>query len=89
MTPVATVVPIQAPPIPVAEPTISRYEAAAQVLERALHTGPGGKDPNVAYLLALAHKRQGKIQDARNALRKIQKPDATANATQKHTLWRR
>jgi tetratricopeptide (TPR) repeat protein len=76
MAQVTTVVPIVAAPITVAEPMMSRYEAAAQVLERALHTGPGGKDPNVAYLLALAHKRQGKTQDARNALRKIQKPDA-------------
>src|SRR5262249_5488783 len=75
MTPV-TVVPIVAQPIPVAEATMSRYEAAAQVLERALHTGPGGKDANIAYMLALAHKRQGKTQDARNALRKITKPDA-------------
>src|SRR2546423_15425775 len=75
MSPVA-VVPVAAepPPIPVAEAVQSRFEVAAQILERALATG--AKDPNVAYMLALAHKRQGKTTDARNALRKIQKPDA-------------
>ena len=73
---IATAVPVaaQPPPIPVAESVQSRYEVAAQILERAL--GSGAKDPNIAYMLALAHKRQGKIQDARNALRKIAKPDA-------------
>jgi tetratricopeptide (TPR) repeat protein len=60
--------------IPLADPVQSRLEVAAQILERAL--GSGAKDPNVAYMLALAHKRQGKTQDARNALRKIAKPDA-------------
>jgi Flp pilus assembly protein TadD len=51
-----------------------RYEAAARVLERASQAAGG--DANVQYLLFLAHKRQGKINDARNALRKIAKPDA-------------
>src|SRR5437588_12845117 len=60
--------------IPVAEPVVSRYEAAAQVLERAVQAG--SQDPNVLYMLALAHKRRGKIIDARNALRKIARPDA-------------
>ena len=60
--------------IPVAESVLSRYEVAAQVLDRAIQAGC--QDPNVLYLLAMAHKRQGKTAEARNALRKIQKPDA-------------
>jgi tetratricopeptide (TPR) repeat protein len=54
--------------------------AAADFLERALKAGC--QDPNVAYMLALAYKRQGKVAEARNALRKIlgpgsrQPPDA-------------
>jgi Flp pilus assembly protein TadD len=60
--------------IPVAEPVQSRYEVAAQVLDRAISAGC--QDPNVYYLLAMAHKRQGKTQEARTALRKIAKPDA-------------
>ena len=60
--------------IPVAESVLSRYEVAAQVLDRAVQAGC--QDPNVLYLLAMAHKRQGKTAEARAALRKIQKPDA-------------
>jgi len=60
--------------IPVAESVLSRYEVAAQVLDRAIQAGC--QDPNVLYLLAMAHKRQGKTVEARTALRKIQKPDA-------------
>jgi Flp pilus assembly protein TadD len=60
--------------IPVAESVLSRYEVAAQVFDRAVQAGC--QDPNVFYLLAMAHKRQGKTADARNALRKIPKPDA-------------
>jgi Flp pilus assembly protein TadD len=60
--------------IPVAESVLSRYEVAAQVLDRAVQAGC--QDPNVFYLLAMAHKRQGKTAEARAALRKIQKPDA-------------
>jgi Flp pilus assembly protein TadD len=52
----------------------ARYAAAAQLFEQAVQAGC--QDPSVLYLLALAHKRQGKIQDARTALRKISKPDA-------------
>lgn len=60
--------------VPVARPAgPNRFEAAAQVLEKAAQ---GSNDPNVLYLLALAHKRQGKTNEARAALRKIQKPDA-------------
>src|SRR5262249_26050496 len=58
----------------VAEPSPSRYEAAAQVLDRAIQAGC--QDPNVYYLLALAHKRRGKTAEARAALRKIARPDA-------------
>jgi Flp pilus assembly protein TadD len=60
--------------IPIVEPIQSQYEVAAQVLERAVQSGC--QDPNVLYMLAVAHKRQGKITEARNALRKIQRPDA-------------
>src|SRR5262250_453305 len=60
--------------IPVAESVLSRYEVAAQVLDRAVQAGC--QDANVLYLLALAHKRQGKTNEARNALRKISQPDA-------------
>src|SRR5258707_6747213 len=60
--------------VPVAESVLSRYEVAAQVLDRAVQAGC--QDPNVFYLLAMAHKRQGKTAEARAALRKIQKPDA-------------
>jgi tetratricopeptide (TPR) repeat protein len=56
------------------EPDSTRYEAAAQLLERAVQTGC--QDANVLYMLAMAHKRQGKLYDARNALRKIAQPDA-------------
>jgi Flp pilus assembly protein TadD len=59
--------------IPVNQPP-ARFARAAEVLERAVQGG--SHDPNVLYMLALAHKRQGKINEARAALRKIQKPDA-------------
>jgi Flp pilus assembly protein TadD len=72
MSTLATAVPDSS--VPIAEAVQSRYEVAAQVLDRALTTG--SKDPNVAYMLAMAHKRQGKSQEARNALRKIAQPDA-------------
>jgi tetratricopeptide (TPR) repeat protein len=50
------------------------YAEAAALLERAAHVGHTA--PEVAYLLALAYKRQGKTAEARAALRKIGKPDA-------------
>ena len=53
----------------------AHYAEAAALLERATHVG-GHTAPEVAYLLALAYKRQGKIAEARAALRKIAKPDA-------------
>jgi tetratricopeptide (TPR) repeat protein len=52
-----------------------RFGAAAQVLDRAVQAG--SQDPNVLYMLAMAHKRQGKINEARAALRKIAQPDAS------------
>src|SRR6516225_7925066 len=60
--------------VPLAELDSSRYEAAAQLLERVVQAGC--QDANVLYMLAMAHKRQGKLNEARNALRKIQRPDA-------------
>ncbi len=60
--------------VPVADASPSRHEAAAQLLDRAVQGGC--QDPNVFYLLAMAHKRRGKTADARNALRKIPNPDA-------------
>jgi tetratricopeptide (TPR) repeat protein len=56
------------------ETDVSRFAAAAQFFERAIQGGC--QEANVLYLLALAHKRQGKTIEARNALRKIQRPDA-------------
>jgi Flp pilus assembly protein TadD len=47
---------------------------AAELLEKSFQAG--SRDPQVAYLLALAYKRVGKIVEARNALRKITPPDA-------------
>ena len=47
---------------------------AARFLDQALHAGCS--EPQVAYLLALAHKRLGRPAEARAALRKIPRPDA-------------
>src|SRR5437764_15151085 len=60
--------------VPVAEPIDARYATAAVLLEKAVQAGCS--DPQVAYMLALAHKRQGKTTEARAALRKIARPDA-------------
>jgi tetratricopeptide (TPR) repeat protein len=60
--------------LPVAEPVQSQFEVAAQILDRAVQGGC--QDANVLYMLALAHKRQGKTNEARSALRKISRPDA-------------
>ena len=64
--------PIEVVPIDEAPP--ARYAEAAALLERATHVG-GHAAPEVAYMLALAYKRQGKTAEARAALRKIAKPD--------------
>jgi Flp pilus assembly protein TadD len=58
----------------IAEPVMTNYEDAAKVFEQALQMGR--PDPNVAYLLALTHKRLGKNAEARAAFRKVQPPDA-------------
>jgi tetratricopeptide (TPR) repeat protein len=60
--------------IPVAQVISSRFEAAAKFLEQALKAS--SQDAEAAYLLALAYKRQGKTAEARQALRKIARPDA-------------
>jgi len=59
---------------PGTESDSTRYEAAAQLLERAVQAGC--QDANVLYMLAMARKRQGKLNDARTALRKISQSDA-------------
>ncbi len=67
-----------APPGPpggrAAAPPAARFEAAAAALEKASQVGP--PDPSVLYMLAMAYKGLGKTVEARNALRKISKPDA-------------
>jgi Flp pilus assembly protein TadD len=60
--------------IPLVEFVEPRVEAAAELLEKAARAS--GQDANVHYLLAMAHKRQGKTAEARAALRKIARPDA-------------
>jgi tetratricopeptide (TPR) repeat protein len=60
--------------ITIAEPDSAQYEAAAGLFERAVQSGC--QDANVLYMLAMARKRQGKLNEARNALRKISQPDA-------------
>jgi tetratricopeptide (TPR) repeat protein len=47
---------------------------AAELLEKAVQSG--ARDASVAYMLALAYKRQGKIAEARAVFRKIAPPDA-------------
>src|SRR5262245_8705571 len=61
--------------LPVAELIDPRFEEAAALLERALQAGC--HDPQAAYLLGLAYKRQGKCNEARAAFRRIQTPDAS------------
>jgi tetratricopeptide (TPR) repeat protein len=61
--------------VPIEDETPLRFADAAALLERATHVG-GHAAPEVAYLLAMAYKRQGKTAEARAALRKIAKPDA-------------
>jgi Flp pilus assembly protein TadD len=60
--------------LPLAELIDPRFEEAAALLERAQQAGC--HDPQAAYLLGLAYKRQGKCNEARAAFRKIQTPDA-------------
>src|SRR5262245_17038496 len=58
----------------VVEEDQQRLDAAAKLLDQALKSGRS--DASIAYMLALSYKRQGKIADARAALRKIANPDA-------------
>jgi tetratricopeptide (TPR) repeat protein len=60
--------------VPVAVPVPAHLEDAARLLEQALKTG--GQDPEILYMLGLCYKRLGKIPEARNAFRKIARPDA-------------
>jgi tetratricopeptide (TPR) repeat protein len=48
--------------------------AAARLLEQAQNAGC--RDPNVAYLLGLAYKRQDKLRETRAAFRKVSPSDA-------------
>src|SRR5262249_17965742 len=66
--------PADVPPPKPAATTTARFESASAVLERAAQSGSA--DPNVLYMLAMAHKRQGKSPEARKALDRIQRPDA-------------
>lgn len=59
--------------VPVDEVDTSFYAAAAGLLEQAIKAG--SNDPSVHYMLAMAYKRQGKTNEARIALRKINRPD--------------
>lgn len=58
----------------VLEDETPRWEAAAQALGRAVQAG--SQDAGVLMMLALANKRLEKIPEARQALRKIARPDA-------------
>jgi tetratricopeptide (TPR) repeat protein len=60
--------------LPVDPPDTLRLQEAARILEQAVKVGQPAAE--VSYLLALAYKRQGKIHEARTALRKIANPDA-------------
>ncbi len=53
----------------------ARFAAAAAFLEGAVES-EAASDPSILYMLAMAYKRQGKIAEARAALRKIPEPDA-------------
>ena len=60
--------------LPAADRMNPKPARAAELLEQASKVGP--RDTSVVYMLALAHKRQGRIAEARNAFRKITPPDA-------------
>jgi tetratricopeptide (TPR) repeat protein len=65
---------VEQEPIPVAVPVPEHLEDAARLLEQALRAGC--QEPEVAYMLGLCYKRLGKTGEARNAFRKIPRPDA-------------
>jgi Flp pilus assembly protein TadD len=60
--------------IPPAIPIHSNWEEAISFFEQAQRAGKAS--PETLYLLAMCHKRLGKINDARAALRQIKNPDA-------------
>jgi tetratricopeptide (TPR) repeat protein len=60
--------------IPMLEVVETRFSTAAGLLDRAAQSGCS--DPSITYMLALAHKRDGRIPEARAAFRKVPKPDA-------------
>lgn len=60
--------------LPEAVPVLTPWEEASAFLEQAVRVGK--MTPELAYLLALSYKRQGKSGEARTALRKITAPDA-------------
>src|ERR1051326_2745586 len=60
--------------IPMAEVVSPHFEEAARLLNRGIQAGC--QDGNVFYLLGCAHKRQGNIDDARAAFRKVPRPSA-------------
>jgi Flp pilus assembly protein TadD len=65
-------------PLALPEPSsaeLAKYEAAAKLLDRAAQGSSA--DPSVLYMLAMAYKRLGKGVEARTALRRIQRPDAS------------
>jgi tetratricopeptide (TPR) repeat protein len=58
----------------VAVPIPAHLEDAARLLEQAIKAGC--HEPEVAYMLGLCYKKQGKPAEARAAFRKIARPDA-------------
>src|SRR5262245_11268517 len=60
--------------ITVSQVVTTHLVEAARLFEQAVKTGC--QDPHVHYMLALCYKGMGKLGDARNALRKIARPDA-------------
>ncbi|HYT87483.1 MAG TPA: tetratricopeptide repeat protein [Gemmataceae bacterium] len=60
--------------VPVAVPVPAYLEDAARLLEQAIKAGC--HEPEVAYMLAVCYKKEGKPAEARAALRKIARPDA-------------
>ena len=71
MSPVATAIP--EPSIPVADAVQSRFEVAAQILDRALGSAQG---PQRRVHARHGPQAPGQDAEARTALRKIAKPDA-------------
>src|SRR6516165_1459999 len=60
--------------IPVALPATPNLAEAVRFFEQAVKVGC--QDSQVAYMLGMCYKRLGRLQEARNTLRKTTKPDA-------------